>query len=109
MRRGTKILLASGASLVLASGGAAWLLCTERGQATLLETALPMVPGLSYDAFEGHLFDLKFTNVAWEMPGLKLSANDLHLKLNRDALWEKRLVIDKLTACLLYTSPSPRD
>lgn len=98
MRRGTKILLASGASLVLASGGAAWLLCTERGQATLLETALPMVPGLSYDAFEGHLFDLKFTNVAWEMPGLKLSANDLHLKLNRDALWEKRLVIDKLTA-----------
>ena len=98
MRRGTKILLASGACLVLASGGATWLLCTERGQTTLLETALPMVPGLTYDRFEGNLFDLKFKNVAWEMPGLKLSANDLHLKLNRDALWNKRLVVDQLTA-----------
>lgn len=98
MRRGTKILLASGACLVLASGGATWLLCTERGQSTLLETALPMVPGLTYDQFEGNLFDLKFKNVAWEMPGLKLWANDLHLKLNRDALWNKRLVVDKLTA-----------
>ena len=98
MRRATKFLLASGACLLLASGATAWLLCTDRGQATLLKTALPMVPGLTFEKVDGHLFDLTFTKVAWEMPGLKLSADDLHLKINRDALWQKRLVVDQLTA-----------
>ena len=98
MTKRTKILLASGVILLMTAGAAGWLLTTEKGQETLIRTALPWVPGLTVGEADGHFFDLKLKNLVWTMPGLSLSADEVHLALNRDALFEKRLVIEKLTA-----------
>jgi translocation and assembly module TamB len=97
MTRTKKIIAFSAGGLVLIAAAAGVLLLTETGQQFLIRQAIPYVPGLTVREAKGWVFDLTLSGVRYEMPGVLVNAESVHLGIDKSALWDKKLRITDVT------------
>lgn len=97
MKRRTKYLLIPAGVTGAVFLAAGWLLFTDGGQETLVRRALPLVPGLTVESADGGLRDLTLRGLTYEMPGLTVSAERIHLGFAWRALFNQHLKFTDLT------------
>lgn len=97
MTRTKKIVAFTAGGIVLIAAAAGALLFTETGQQLVIRQVIPHVPGLTVREARGWIFDLTLSGMRYEMPGVLVSAESLHLGIDRGALWSRKLRITDVT------------
>ena len=83
--------------LVLILGTLGWVLGTQSGLHFALNNAVKFVPGLDIRHIEGDINNLTLEGVKYQMPGVDVDAQKLHLALRLKCLTSRELCIDDLS------------
>ncbi|WP_445495357.1 autotransporter assembly complex protein TamB [Photorhabdus sp. SF281] len=81
--------------LVIAVAG---LVGTQSGLHTMINSAVRWVPGLDITGVSGGWRDLTLKGIRYQMPGVDVNVNQLHLSLRLSCLKNSQLCINALTA-----------
>lgn len=73
------------------------LVTTTPGLQLLLSAAVRWVPGLEIGQVEGGWRDLTLKALRYQMPGVTVQTDNLHLALAPDCLWRSQLCLDDLS------------
>ncbi|ATO34490.1 Translocation and assembly module TamB [Dickeya dianthicola] len=85
------------------------LVTTTPGLHLLLSAAVRWVPGLEIGQVEGGWRDLTLNAVRYQMPGVTVQTDTLHLALAPDCLWRSQLCLDDLSLQNLTAAINTRD
>ncbi|NKI75128.1 translocation/assembly module TamB [Dickeya sp. CFBP 2040] len=94
MKKAGMGLMTGALALLLA---AVLLVTTTPGLHLLLSAAVRWVPGLELGAVDGGWRNLTLKTIRYQMPGVTVQADRLHLALAPDCLWHSQLCIDDLS------------
>ena len=83
--------------LVLIIAALSWVLGTQSGLHFALNSATRWVPELKIQSIEGDISDLTLSGVKYQMPGVDVNAQKLHLALRLGCLTSRELCIDALS------------
>ncbi|UNH28892.1 translocation/assembly module TamB [Moellerella wisconsensis] len=83
--------------LVLLIAAISWILGTQSGLHFVINSANRWVPGLEIGQVNGGWDDLTLSNVQYQMPGVDVNAEKLHLALRLGCLTQRELCIDDLS------------
>lgn len=83
--------------LVLVFAALGWVLGTQSGLHFALNSATRFVPGLEIRSIEGDIRDLTLAGVKYQMPGVDVNAEKIHLALRLRCLTHRELCIDDLS------------
>lgn len=83
--------------LVLVFAALGWVLGTQSGLHFALNSATRFVPGLEIRSIEGDIRNLTLGGVKYQMPGVDVEAEKLHLGIRLKCLTRRELCIDDLS------------
>lgn len=83
--------------LVLIFAALGWVLGTQSGLHFALNSATRFVPGLEIRSIDGGMDNLTLSGVKYQMPGVDVEAQKLHLALRLKCLTSRELCIDDLS------------
>lgn len=83
--------------LVLIFAALGWVLGTQSGLHFALNSATRFVPGLEIRSIDGGMDNLTLSGVKYQMPGVDVDAQKLHLALRLKCLTSRELCIDDLS------------
>lgn len=83
--------------LVLIFATLGWVLGTQSGLHFALNSATRFVPGLEIRSIDGGMDNLTLSGVKYQMPGVDVEAQKLHLALRLKCLTSRELCIDDLS------------
>ncbi|EKT61143.1 autotransporter assembly complex protein TamB [Providencia burhodogranariea] len=83
--------------LVLIFAALGWVLGTQSGLHFALNSATRFVPGLEIRSIDGGMDNLTLSGVKYQMPGVDVDAQKLHLALRLKCLTDRELCIDDLS------------
>lgn len=83
--------------LILIVAALSWVLGTQSGLHFALNSATRFVPGLESRSIDGDINNLTLAGVKYQMPGVDVDAEKLHLALRLGCLTSRELCIDDLS------------
>ncbi|ELX8380327.1 translocation/assembly module TamB domain-containing protein [Providencia vermicola] len=83
--------------LILIVAALSWVLGTQSGLHFALNSATRFVPGLEIRSIDGDINNLTLAGVKYQMPGVDVDAEKLHLALRLGCLTSRELCIDDLS------------
>lgn len=97
MKRWKKVLIGIVLFLFLLITGIGVLIGTTPGLHLLLNGAARWVPGLQIQQVTGGWRDLTLRGVSYQMPGIKVTGDSLHLAINTRCLWHTSLCVNDIS------------
>ncbi|WP_256853461.1 translocation/assembly module TamB domain-containing protein [Pantoea sp. Fr+CA_20] len=97
MKRWKKVLIGFLIFLVLLFAGLAFLIGTTPGLHLVLNGASRWVPGLSINKVDGGWRNLTLSGLRYEMPGVSVNADTIHLAVDLNCLLHSSVCVNDLT------------